>query len=54
MNTPHQKLEHLQEVWSAEMATFREQQQIHKALKEELRECLQKLRNLTSLVGLQG
>ena len=43
MKKPHQKLEQLQEAWSAEMATFQELQQTNQALTEELRECAQKL-----------
>ncbi|MGS2741677.1 hypothetical protein [Sinomicrobium sp. M5D2P17] len=43
MKTSHQKLEQLQQAWSAEMATFRELQQNNQALTEELRECAQKL-----------
>ncbi|WP_268225641.1 hypothetical protein [Sinomicrobium oceani] len=43
MKTPHQRLQELQQQWSAEMATLRELRQSNKALMGELRECLQKL-----------
>ncbi|WP_170164609.1 hypothetical protein [Sinomicrobium pectinilyticum] len=50
MKASQQKLQHLQQQWSAEMATFHELQQTHKALNEELLECWQKLETLTSPV----
>ncbi|MBC9795865.1 hypothetical protein [Sinomicrobium weinanense] len=43
MKISGQKLQQLQQQWSAEMTTFHELQQTHKTLNEELRECLQKL-----------
>lgn len=43
MKTPHQRLQELQQQWSAEVATLRELRQSNKALMGELREYLQKL-----------
>ncbi|WP_161554601.1 hypothetical protein [Sinomicrobium soli] len=54
MKTPHQRLQELQQQWSAEMATFQELQQTNKVLTEELRECVQKLDELAAPAGFKG